>query len=113
MSVTRCEVSENARLDLARQYEWYELEAGVDIAERYLQAFQQTAQYVTNHPVVGILRRFRDPRLKGIRSVQVHGAFRVHLVFYRIEEDVLVIFRVLHGMRDLPRRLIEPPDSDA
>ncbi len=79
MSVTRCEVSEDARQD----------------------------------PEAGTLRKFREPRLQGIRSVQVHGAFRVHLVFYRIEDDVLVIFRVLHGMRDLPRGLIEPPESDA
>jgi plasmid stabilization system protein ParE len=42
----------------------------------------------------------------------VTAPFRVHLIFYRVEGECLVVFRVMHGMRDLPRRLIEPPGSE-
>ena len=59
-------------------------------------------------PETGVPRRFRSRKLKGIRSILMSSAFRVHLVFYRVESHRLV-FRVMHGMRDLPRRLMEPP----
>ena len=112
MPARRSEVSQDAREDLALQYTWYMNQAGSSIAERYLSAFEQSVRALTLQPEMGMPRRFRDRRLSGIRSIQMHGAFRVHLLFYRIEEDVLVIFRVLHGMRDLPRRLITPPESE-
>ncbi|MBX7207472.1 MAG: type II toxin-antitoxin system RelE/ParE family toxin [Verrucomicrobiaceae bacterium] len=82
------------------------------MAERYLEAFRRTHELLCREPNIGVLRRFRSPRLRGIRSFQLHGAFRVHLVFYRVDAEVLVIFRVLHGMRDLPRRLLQPPAAD-
>lgn len=105
-------VSDDAKEDLALQYGWYEREADRDIAERYLQAFMNTVALLVQQPEMGMVRRFQNSRLKGIRSFQMQGAFRVHLVFYRIEGDVLVVFRVLHGVRDLPRRLTEPHDSE-
>ncbi len=99
------EVSADAKEDLAKQYGWYDREADRDIAERYLQSFKNTVEMLVQQPEMGMVRRFQSSRLKGIRSFQMQGAFRVHLVFYRIEGDVLVVFRVLHGVRDLPRRL--------
>ena len=111
MNALRQEVSDDARQDLAVQYEWYWREAGEDIAERYLAAFRQTLDLIAQQPEMGMLRRFRSPRLRGIRSFQMLRAFRVHTLFYRIETDTLVVFRVLHGMRDLPRRLFDPPGA--
>jgi plasmid stabilization system protein ParE len=35
--------------------------------------------------------------------------FHAHIVFYRVGGDVIEIFRVMHGARDLPRRLQQPP----
>lgn len=112
MSLTRQEVSEDAREDLALQYEWYAREAGEAIAERYITAFRQTLDLIAQQPEIGMNRKFRSPKLQGIRSRPIHGAFRVHLVFYRIEADTLVVFRVLHGMRDLPRRLLDSPGAE-
>ena len=40
----RCEVTEDARLDLALQYAWYAQRAGDAIAERYLEAFRHTTE---------------------------------------------------------------------
>lgn len=107
----RHEVSENAREDLALQYEWYLREAGEHIAERYLNAFRQSLDLISRQPEIGNVRKFRSKQLSGIRSFQLLGAFRVHLVFYRIEAEALVVFRVLHGMRDLPKRLLDPPKA--
>ena len=111
MAVVRCEVSEDARLDLSLQYSWYIQKAGVDIAERYLAAFRGVLDLLGRQPGLGVQRRFRNPRLKGIRSFQLPASFRVHLIFYREEGERLVVFRVLHGMKDLPRRLTQPPGA--
>jgi plasmid stabilization system protein ParE len=112
MSASRIEVSEDARQDLALQHAWYAREAGADIAERYLKAFRSTAELIARQPGIGVLRKFRSPRLKDIRSFQLASPFRIHLIFYRVEGDCLVVFRVMHGMRDLQRRLTEPPCAD-
>jgi|GEM_PF-329690 plasmid stabilization system protein ParE len=109
---SRIEVSEDARQDLALQHAWYSIEVGADIAERYLAAFRSTAELLAHQPSIGLLRRFRSPRLRDIRSFQMASPFRVHLIFYRVEGDCLVVFRVMHGMRDLPRRLIGPSSAN-
>jgi toxin ParE1/3/4 len=109
---SRIELSEDARRDLALQHAWYSIEAGAEIAERYLAAFRGTAELLAHQPSIGLLRKFRSPRLRDIRSFQMASPFRIHLIFYRVENDCLTVFRVMHGMRDLPRRLTEPPGAD-
>lgn len=105
-------VSQEARNDLAIQSGWYARHAGEDIAERYLDSFRRTLNCVSEQPDLGHLRHFHDPRLSGLRSIILKGAFRVHLLFYRIEDDCLVVFRVIHGMRDLKRRLLTASEGE-
>jgi plasmid stabilization system protein ParE len=35
-----------------------------------------------------------------------------YLIFYRFDKDTLMPERVLHGARDLPRRLLQSPFED-
>ena len=42
----------------------------------------------------------------GIRS-----AFKKHVLFYEMLEDDVLMRRAMHGQRDLPRRLLEPPGN--
>lgn len=104
--------SDDATEDLRLQSTWYDVNAGKDIAERYLSAFVESAHQLARHPDLGRKLHFRHPQLAHLRSFPFLGAFRKHLIFYRVEGDVLVVFRVLHGMRDLPRRLLEPPGQE-
>lgn len=106
------EQSEEATEDLRPQSIWYDVNAGQDVAERYLSSFVETAQQLAQQPDLGRKRHFRDPRLARLRSFTIQRAFNKHLIFYRIEADKLVIFRILHGMRDLPRRLLQPPGAE-
>ncbi len=53
------------------------------------------------------------PKLAGIRFFLVRKPFDKHLIFYRVCGDTLDIVRIVHGMRDLPRRLLDPPGADA
>jgi toxin ParE1/3/4 len=97
--------------DLRLQSEWYSESAGEVIALRYLSAVEQTCARLTEFPESGSARKFKDPRLHGLRSISLPGAFRVHLVFYRIQSESIVIFRVMHGMRHLPQRLTQEPGT--
>jgi toxin ParE1/3/4 len=47
-----------------------------------------------------------------LHSFRVEPPFNVHLIFYRVVDDALFAERLMHGARDLPRRLLEPPGLD-
>lgn len=108
----KAEIGTEALMDLDLQYEWYADKADEDVAERYLQAFHETKELLCRQSDLGRIRKFRNRRLAKLRSYRIEGSFEKHLIFYRVEEGTLVVFRVLHGVRDLPRRLLEPPGAD-
>jgi toxin ParE1/3/4 len=99
--------------DFELQAGWYVREANLEVARRYLQALDATLQLLRVQPGLGRTRHFRHPQLKGIRSFRVSPPFNRHLIFYRFDRSTLYAERVIHGMRDLPRRLLEPPDAPA
>ncbi len=49
--------------------------------------------------------------LRELRSFRVNPPFGRFLLFYRVTNDTLEAWRLMHGARDLPRRLVEPRDS--
>lgn len=102
----------DASEDVRLQSLWYDINAGQDVAERYLNFFVQTLHTLAKQPDLGRIRKFRDRRLAQLRSYRIEGSFEKHLIFYRVEDDTLVVFRLLHGVRDLPRRLLEPPGAE-
>ncbi|HTD68689.1 MAG TPA: type II toxin-antitoxin system RelE/ParE family toxin [Candidatus Limnocylindria bacterium] len=97
--------------DFDLQYRWYLREAGEEIAERYLAAVIAMLRELARHPELGRERKFRDEALKGMRSFRVARPFHRHLLFYRATERELFAERVMHGTRDLPRRLRESPGA--
>lgn len=104
-------ISGRAETDLTNQYRWYLDNAGEEVAERFLATFDATVERLAQIPELGRRRRFRDPELAGLRSLAVRGRFRAHLIFYRGSKAGVSIERVMHGARDLPRRLSEAPES--
>jgi plasmid stabilization system protein ParE len=104
-------VSGRAESDLTHQYRWYLDNANSDVAERFLKAFGDTTIKLAQQPGIGWARKFRAPELAGIRSFPIVGRFCVHLIFYRVSGKALSIERVMHGARDLPQRLLEPPEE--
>ena len=100
--------------DLARRVDWYRDQASPDLAERFVDAVQETLQALTQTPALGRLRFTRLtawPELVGLRSWRVLPPFQRHLIFYRIDSENLLAERLIHGTRDLPRRLLQPPDE--
>lgn len=96
-------------VDFEGQYAWYARVAGWDVADRYLAAVDNTLRLLATYPAIGRVRHFKLVRLKGIRAFPVASPFDRHLIFYRFDADVLYAERVIHGARDLPRRLAERP----
>lgn len=104
--------SEDFRRDLHFAAEWYVNREGEDLARRYLLAVDATLKRLAAFPSLGVPCRYRHPLLAGLRWLVVDQPFGVHLVFYRVFERHLDAFRALNGHRDLPRRLLDPPDAE-
>jgi toxin ParE1/3/4 len=96
-------VKARARLDLKSHWR-YIANDNVQAADRLLEAAEETFKFLARNPGTGSERNFR--KLIGVRSFGIHD-FRNYLVFYQRRGNAVVIVRVLHGMRDLPR-LFEP-----
>lgn len=97
--------------DVELAYEWYALNAGLEIAERYLGAIEATCALIALHPRIGPEAGFANPRLAAWRFHVVMRPFHRHLVFYEITGGHAILRRTMHGQRDLPRRLREEPGT--
>ena len=100
--------AEKFNADFDQQYNWYLEQAGEELAERFFNAVEITLQSLLAQPDLGSTRKFRPFALTGIRSFQVKSPFQNILIFYRHTAAELSVERLMHGSRDLPRRLAEP-----
>ena len=89
------------------QFGWYVREAGERAAWRFLNAVESVIGQLADQPEVGRVRRFRDERLQGLRSLRVSSPFGKIVIFYRVTPDVIELWRLMHGARNLPIRLRE------
>ncbi len=76
----------------------------VERAFRFCDAVQSTYALILDRPKRSARYGFEHPRLAELRKRPVLG-FPNHLVFYRIDADMVEIVRVLHGARDIPTTL--------
>jgi len=72
----------------------------LDAGLRFLDAIDHARIELARHPEIGSARRFDSPALSGLRVWPV-PRFENWLIFYRIDEQILTVVRVLHGARDL------------
>ncbi len=73
-------------------------------AHAFLQAAYDSFEFVAHNPGIG--RKRADLGFPDVRSWRIDG-FRRYLIFYRELPDRVQIWRVLHGARDLHRRLTD------
>jgi plasmid stabilization system protein ParE len=93
--------------DFRRQLFWYVADSGrEELGWRFEEAVEHTLQKLREQPTLGRKRTFRDPRLEGLRSFPVRAPFGRVLLFYRANEKRLEAWRLMHGARDLARRLL-------
>lgn len=98
--------------DAELQYQWYAEHAGWDVAERYLAAIEGTCALIGRQPLLGPVAALSHPRLAAWRFFVVMRPFHRHVLFYEIAGGEVIMRRVLHGHRNLPRRLLQPPGAE-
>lgn len=98
--------------DAELQYQWYAERAGWDVADRYLAAIAGTCALIERQPLLGPVAGLAHPRLAAWRFFVVLRPFHRHVLFYEIVGGDVILRRVLHGNRHLPRRLLEPPAGE-
>ena len=72
-------------------------------AVRFTDAVERNLLSLLDHPRIGPAYPVADPRLDGLRKLDLGGRFRAYLLFYLIRRGRVVVVRVLDGRRDLPR----------
>ncbi len=95
--------------DIALQADYYVQSENIALAQRFTDAVKATVRLLAVHPWIGKETDYPNPKLAGIRLFLVRRPFDKHLIFYRVCGDTLDIVRIVHGRRDLPRRLLDPP----
>jgi toxin ParE1/3/4 len=86
--------SSHARSDLSEVWDYYLKIAGRETADRIVRGIGEACHRLEEHPFSG---RARDEIRAGLRSIVASP----HIVFYRVNNDVAEIVRVLDGRRDL------------
>lgn len=77
------------------------------VAWRFQAALDISLVKLSTQPDLGQPRHFRHPNLRGLRSFGVVHPFEMLLIFYRANDEALDAVRLMHGARNLPRRLRE------
>lgn len=90
-------------------FAWYVDQAGPETAWRFQMALDNSLTRLSIRPDLGRPRHFRHPKLRELRSFPVEPPFESLLIFYRANDEVLDAVRLMHGARNLPRRLRESP----
>ena len=102
MNIFRREV---ALADLA-DHAFYLAQDDPDLADRFLDAFEQAAERLSQIPYIGVAYTLHNPTLFGLRRWPIKG-FEKFLIFYLVFDDAVDIIRILHTSRDLERLLFE------
>ena len=87
-----------ARNDLLAIREYSLEQFGGDTADTYFLGFEEAFDLISAHPLAGVSR----PDLgEGIRCL----IYRRHRIFYRCEEDLVQIIRIVHYAMDVRQAL--------
>lgn len=68
---------------------------------KFAEDVRATLETLAQFPGVGRSREEGDPRTHLLRSFPVRDHPN-HLLFYAVEEEAIVLVRVIHGARDIP-----------
>lgn len=67
------------------------------VGDRFFAAVHKTVEMLRRHPEMGTVLRSALGKTTRLRTII---DFKKYLIFYRVENDTLLIVRVLHGSRD-------------
>ena len=97
--------SDDFNADVCR--EWIYLNPFAEaLADRFVDCVDHSLQLLARHPGLGHPGRYRHPRLAGLRLWPVAKPFGDWLIFYWDRPKHIHLFRLMHGARNLPHRLV-------
>ena len=92
--------------DLLHSAEWIALD-NPDAARRFLDTAFKSFEFLAGFPEGGPRARLKHERLRNIRFWVLPPPFNRWLVFYRIEDEAVIIVRVLHSAQNWRERAEE------
>jgi len=95
----RASIRPRARIDVLDVVQYIEHE-NLSAADRFLDASEETFQFLAEFPQAGSRFLTKHRNLVGLRVFRIRG-FSNYLAFYLDREYGVEIVRVLHGARDL------------
>lgn len=100
-----------ARQDVDEALNYYLGEEAEQAALGFIEALEQAYVHIGRHPATGSTRYAHELDLPELRSWALKSY--PHVVFYVEHHDHIDVWRILHGMRDIPAWLGEviPPNS--
>jgi toxin ParE1/3/4 len=99
-----------AKQDVDDALSHYISEEAEQAALGFIDALEQAYSRISRHPALGSPRYAHELDLPGLRCWSLKRY--PHLVFYVERQDHIDVWRVLHGMRDIPARLHSDEASD-
>jgi toxin ParE1/3/4 len=96
----RLRLSDAAISDILEQADWYAQRSSLALAERWENAVAAAFVRITKNPNAGAHCQFKAVELRGVRRMPI-SKFPKHLIFYRNDDNKVLVLRVVHGARDL------------
>ena len=97
----------SADRDVESAVEWYLMESGPDVALKFIDALQDGYAHIARNPATGSPRSGQQLGIDGLRSWPLRTF--PYIVFYLERADAIEVWRVLHGLRDIPVHLQDAP----
>ncbi|WP_204140728.1 type II toxin-antitoxin system RelE/ParE family toxin [Halomicronema sp. CCY15110] len=98
-----CRITPEASQDIEAIADYLATHSSLTRAEDFLSGIDAALQRIAQFPEIG---RKRDELYPGLRSVP----YKQYLIFYRLLNDAIEIFRVVSGYQDLPALFEEDPE---
>jgi toxin ParE1/3/4 len=98
--LTQYLIAPDAARDLDEIAEYYAVD-NIEAGEKLLDEFETRCKYLVNFPKIGKSYRLFRANLSGI-------SFSGYIIFYRANEDIVEILRVVNGSRDLEALFADP-----
>lgn len=95
--------------DVEEAINYYLSENAEQAALGFIDALEQAYSHIGRHPATGSSRYAHELDLPGLRSLPLKRY--PHIVFYVERDDHIDVWRVLHGLRDIPVWLRENGDA--
>ena len=100
MSQKRIARLARARQDFDEAVDYYLTEASVDVALRWISELEGVFDHIAEYPGSGSPRYGHELRIAGLRSWPLTDF--PYLVFYVEGDQVIEVWRILHGSRNIP-----------